>query len=71
MKQLNWVLATELSPNNFTKAKILLQVASKNLAKILIYFSVYISLYLRIVASKVFDNSQGINVRLLPSKEKN
>ena len=70
MKQLNRVLATELRTNNFTKAKILLQIASKNLAKILIYLSVYISLHSRTVASKIFDKSQGINGRLLPSKEK-
>ena len=70
MKQLKRVLATELRTNNFTKAKILVQIASKNLAKILIYLSVYISLHSRIVASKILDKSQGINGRLLPSKEK-
>ena len=70
MKQLKRVLATELRTNNFTKAKILVQIASKNLGKILIYLSVYISLHSRIVASKILDKSQGINGRLLPSKEK-
>ena len=70
MKQLNRVLATELRMNNFTKAKILSQIASKNLAKILIYLPIYISLHSRTVASKIFDKSQGINGRLLPSKEK-
>ena len=70
MKNCNWVFATELSPSNFTKAKTLLELASKNFAKILIYLSVYISLYSRIVASKIFNKLRGINVGFSPSREK-
>ena len=61
VKKWNWVPATNLSPSNFMKIKTSSQVGSKNSAKILIYLSVYISLQLEIVVSKISNKSQGIN----------
>ena len=60
-KGLIGVPKTNVSPSNFRKIKTSSQTDSKIFAKILVSFSLYISLNSREVASKISDKSKGIN----------